>query len=180
MTLTQRDRRAMWVALIALVAALATRAGRAVSQPPAGETDRTLAMTRTLVRSLPRLRDSLRHRDSLWTALSARIISSRSPNTAAAELSAYVVQAARDRVELSSVQVLNDSIGAGLVRLRLSVSGRADVIGLMQFTAAVESGVRMVRFTRISVTQPDVTARTDVPEGLNIDFVVEALIHIST
>lgn len=108
-----------------------------------------------------------------------RVISAATANAAASAAANHFRRvAAQANVEVRSVNVAVDSLRSGMRRVALGVSARGDVKGLVALLGALEQGSRIARVPSLSVSQPDVSAGTAVPESLNLQLTVELLARV--
>lgn len=98
-------------------------------------------------------------------------------NAARANLAAHVGGLARKaRVELGPIQITGDSLDdSGVRRIGVSITGTADVHGLMQLLSSLEGGTKVLRITELSVSQTNAAAGPDIPEELRLRMWVQAL-----
>ena len=179
-----RDRRVLWVGLVSVAAILG--AGRGVprlrllyaeERAAAIEQRSVSAAAERAIAVAPALEDSLRSLDSTMHAWRGRLFAGVSLNAAAASAVSHLGALAREhRAAVGAIQVQRDSSArGGLVRVTLSATLTADIHGLARLLAELESGTKLLRVRSLSVSQPNVAGRTEGPETLNVQLVVQAL-----
>ncbi len=136
--------------------------------------------TRTGIRTLPEVRDSLRAREIRLASFDSVILSGASAAAAAADLAATLEEMADAApIKVASMQLRADSAAPGsLTTVAVRVTGTTDVAGLSAFLRAVEGGEAPLRVRELAVTQPDPAAPPNRVESLRIDALVEGLAQV--
>ena len=183
--LSQRDRRALLVGVLSIVAMAivsrglpAWRAWRHDAQQQATVAIAELSRAEALLRSRRTLADSLAARGERFAAQVPEFLSGKSPAAAGATLAGLVSAAATDAgVELGSVEVRPDSLGSGEVtRVSVRASATGDVRGVMNMLAMLESGPELLAIRALKIDQPDPGASSATTERLRITLIVEGLL----
>jgi Type II secretion system (T2SS), protein M subtype b len=178
-----RDRRALTMGvatvLIALVASRGAPAWYAAlerAREESASAARSSRDARSLLSSLPAMRDSLIARRATLLGALPLVTSAPDANAAASSLSGAVSRAAADAgLATIAVSLRPDTIVVrGLSRSRVSLEARGDVSGLMQFLLLLEAGPPMMRVVEMTVTQPDPIGEARAEE-LRIMLVAEGV-----
>jgi len=178
-----RDRRALTLGaatvLIALVASRGAPTWYAAlerAREESASAARSSRDARSLLSSLPMMRDSLIARRATLLGALPVVTSAADANAAASSLSGAVSRAAADAgLATIAVSLRPDTIVVrGLSRPRVSLEARGDVSGLMQFLLLLEAGPPLMRVVEMTVTQPDPIGEARAEE-LRIMLVAEGV-----
>jgi hypothetical protein len=140
------------------------------------ESIRRLNEARAAVHMRPAAAESLAARQRLLRQLAPRMFVAKTPTLLASNASAHLSRlASASQLRVASVQVDPPTVRAGQARpVRIALTAAGDVRGVMRFLAGIESARKLVRVVSISIGQPDVAGRDNLPETLNVLVTVEA------
>lgn len=139
------------------------------------------AAARAGVRSLTRLRDTLRARQRRLAALDSTLLGGASSAAAAADLASVLDDIARaSRLKVAAMQLRADSAPPGALALvAVRIAGVTDVAGLAAFLRSVETDDTPLAVRELAVSQSEPAAPEGTPEALRVDVLVEGLARIS-
>jgi len=181
--MTPRDRRALIVGGVAVVAALillraAPWTVRQVLALRARATDMavTLARARKVIEEVPAVRDSLAPALSAIVALGPKVLDGRSRADAEAALADLVTfTAQRQRLRIVRLDPVADTGDRVFGRVAVHAELEGDVAGLTRFLQSVETGEPVLTVPALTVQALEPDARPGVPERLRIEAVVSGL-----
>lgn len=138
--------------------------------------------TRTRVRMLPAMRDSLRGRQARLASLDSVLLVGASASAAAAALASMLEDLAdAASVRVTAMQLRADSAASGsLTQVAVRVSGVTDVTGLASLLRTIEGGATPLLVRELAVTQPEPAAPNGKVEALRVDILVEGLARITS
>ncbi|HTE44811.1 MAG TPA: GspMb/PilO family protein [Gemmatimonadaceae bacterium] len=139
-----------------------------------------VAVTRSRIRALSTLRDTLRVRQSRLDALDSLLIAGASAAAAASDLASALSDLAEAApIRVTALQLRADSAApASLTHVSVRVTGVTDVAGLAGFLRAVEDGDSPMSISELSVTQSEPGAPSNKVEALRVDVVVDGIARI--
>ena len=187
MQLAERDRRTLLLGVASVVAILALGRGipalrrwESAHVAEAAEMRELLRERQSGAASMPHLRDSAAVRSARLTALRRQLISAATVEAATAVLAARIERmAAEAAVEVLTTTLRPDSaMHGGFARVAVRMSADGDVDGLADLLFALESDVRMLTVSDLTVSQPDPSAPDNSAEVLRIELSVIAVAQI--
>ena len=179
--MTPRDRRALLVGGIAVVAAvLGLRvlpwAVRRVTTAHAVLRERAtlLARTRDEMATLPELRDSAAVLSQALVALAPQVLSGSTAAEAGADLSGRMnLAASRAPAKVERIDPLPDSSGdERLGRVRVHAALETDVRGLIALIRAIDTGDEVLKLDELRVEAPEPGTVQRGPEILKVEITV--------
>lgn len=190
-SMSRRDRRALSLGAVAIVAAIAgtrgvpaLRAWSVTSVASAREVGAEAERAQRGVLGASTLSDTMQARSQRLVALAPALLDGSSAATAGATLASLVSgAAATSDAKLGSVQVrtgtaVPDSSATtsrAFTRVAVRATLTADVRGLSRFLLALERGLTLLSIDELSISQPDPAADGTRPEVLQVEIVIAGL-----